>query len=310
MLTWQLLGAAVGAGLASGREVASFFGRYGLCGYSGIGMAVVMVALLAGAQLPSAWQGRWPARLWHGLNGTLLVVTGGAMLAGAGELATQCLPGTAARLAGMAVTMGVARWLARGESRGLAWVSRCLMVGTGVLLLGAMLMSATGVVTATPVVIPECLLRGAAYGGFNAALMQPLMVGQPKNARGRALTGAALLLGALLALGQAVLLRHPAAMAAPMPFLHIAGSLRQAEKPLTVFCQLCQLCLYLAILSTLTACLKGLQGRGRLAVAGICAVAAMGFTGVVEAAYPVLGGACMVMLAAMRLAQVRRGRIC
>ena len=126
MATWELFGAAVGAGLASGREIASFFGRYGAWGYAGIVVSAAVMALLAGARLPSAWRGRWPERLWRTLQSLLLLVTGGAMLAGAGELAAA-LPGRWARPSAMAVTLLTAWLLAYRTQCGLAWVSRVLM---------------------------------------------------------------------------------------------------------------------------------------------------------------------------------------
>ncbi|MBR3763152.1 MAG: hypothetical protein IKK57_01200, partial [Clostridia bacterium] len=66
-LSWELLGAAVGAGLASGREIASFFGQYGMAGVAGAGLSVIVMYLLADASLPLSWLGRWPERLWRAL---------------------------------------------------------------------------------------------------------------------------------------------------------------------------------------------------------------------------------------------------
>lgn len=292
MLTWELLGAAAGAGLASGREIAAFFGRYGLWGFAGILLSALTMAWLADARMPPRWKGRWPERLWRGLNALLLMAVGGAMLAGAGELAAGFLPASRGRLAVMAATMMLSWLLARRTAAGLAWVSRMLLAGLTALLL------VTLTLPPTPSALPEApvslgLLRAVTYGGFNAALLQPLLAALPPGKPCGPLRQAVALLACLLGLGLAVLLRQGAAMTRPMPFLHLASALGEGAQVLAV------LCLYLAILSTLTACLRSL---GSLGMAGVCASAALGFTGAVDAAYPVLGGGCVLMLAAMRAA--------
>ena len=288
MATWELFGAAVGAGLASGREIASFFGRYGAWGYAGIVVSAAVMALLAGARLPSAWRGRWPERLWRTLQSLLLLVTGGAMLAGAVELATA-LPGRWARPSAMAATLLTAWLLAYRTQCGLAWVSRVLLAGLAALLVRAMLRPPMGGTMQAEPFAPLGLLRAAAYGGFNAAIMHPVMAVHRGGAR--PLTAACSLLACLLAAGLAVLLRHPAAMGAPMPFAFLAGEMGGGQL-------LAGACLYMAILSTLTACLRGLGSAW--SPVGVAVAAMLGFTGAVESAYPLLGGACAVMMAAMR----------
>ena len=64
MLAWELVGAVVGAGLASGREIASFFTQYGGWGMLGVVLSVGVLVSLADVTLPSSWRGRWPERLW------------------------------------------------------------------------------------------------------------------------------------------------------------------------------------------------------------------------------------------------------
>lgn len=291
MLTWELLGAAVGAGLASGREIASFFGRYGGWGFAGIALSAATIALLAEARMPHRWRDRWPERIWRTLNALLLTATAGAMLAGAGEIAEMALPG--ARYAGMAATFLMAWFLARRTHKGLAWVSRLLLTGMAALFVAGALLPPMRAADGAREAIPEALLRGVTYGGFNAALMQPQLAAcrLPDPKRRRALWSMCVLLACLLAAGLAVLLRHPAAMGAAMPFMAVAWRLGRGGAALA------GACLYLAALSTLTACLRSLQGWW---VAGIVAAAMLGFSGVVDAAYPLLGAGCAAMLIAMR----------
>lgn len=296
MLTWELLGAAVGAGLASGREIASFFGRYGEWGFAGIAASVMTICLLTDAQTPANWHGRWPERLWRLLSAMLLTATGGAMLAGAGEIAGAYGPWL--RHAAMAVTLAVAWLLARKTEAGLAWVSRLLLAGMAVMLLTGALLPPVRSAGAAGEGGAAALARGLTYGGFNAAIMQPLLAAgaAPGKRSRRAVAAAGCLLGGLLSAGLAVLLRHRGMMETAMPFLHVAG----LAGPFGRF--LSEACLYLAILSTLTACLRSLHPAW---LAGIVMAALLGFSGVVDAAYPVLGAGCMTMLAAMKAANFR-----
>ena len=96
----EICGAVVGAGFASGKEIASFFSRFGRWSWVGILLAVAVVgAVCLGvlrhpgvAGMPPAWHRRAPGRLWTALFTGLMAATGGAMLAGAGEVAALLLP--------------------------------------------------------------------------------------------------------------------------------------------------------------------------------------------------------------------------
>lgn len=296
MHAWELVGAVVGAGLASGREIASFFARYGGWGYIGILLAVGMLLFLADVPLPSAWPGRWPGKLWNALLTLLLVATGGAMLSGAGEVAALTMPIHGAYWIGLLATLLLAWLLACRTTAGLAWVSKILL-GVLALLIGIAFtlppMKAVSIEQPSPV---QALLRGLTYGGFNAALQWPIMQALSASAgeRRRTVWLAGLLIMMLLIMGNALLLRHPALLGEPMPFLRLMSGLGKPGYYLGT------VSLYFAILSTLTACLRGLQGSV-LSVAGILLVSLLGFTGVVEVTYPLLGGGCFVMLVAAKL---------
>lgn len=296
-LHWELLGAVVGAGLASGREIASFFGRYGLWGYAGAALAVGTLFVLGGTEMPDAWHGCWPERLWQVLLSLLLIATGGAMLAGAGEVAALVLPVHGARWLGMTCTLLLAWVLARGSADGIALVSRGMLAVLAVLILLGMTYPPMRAAALTDVSIPMALLRGVTYGGFNAALMIPAMnasAALPKELRRRSLGVACMLTGLLLMLGNAVLMKHPALLGEPLPFIRMMAQLGSLGYVLGA------MALYLAILSTLTVCLRGLGGRWHLI--GLVVLTAMfGFSGVVDAAYPLIGGCCAAMLVWMRL---------
>ena len=119
----EICGAVVGAGFASGKEIASFFSRFGGWSWAGIMLAVAVVgAVCLGvmrrpgvAGMPLAWQSRGLGRLWTALFTGLMAATGGAMLAGAGEVAALLLPVRGAYWLGMGATLVLA-WLSAGGS--------------------------------------------------------------------------------------------------------------------------------------------------------------------------------------------------
>lgn len=287
-LSWELLGAAVGAGLASGREIASFFGRYGAWGYAGITLACAAAAAVADVRFTHTIL----ARLWKGMLSLLLIATGGAMLSGAGETAALSLPVQGARWIGMAVTLVLAWLLSQRTNAGLAWVSRAMLAVLAVLILSGLALPPMQAARLEAPSVPLGLLRALSYGGFNAALMVPVLrcrseLSAPE--RRCALRRACVLMALLLAAGNAVLQRHPALMAEELPFVRMSAAWGRAGYALAAAS------LYLAILSTLTACVKGLQGRGA-ALLAILLTACLGFSGVVDILYPLLGGGCLLIM--------------
>lgn len=291
MLTWELVGAVVGAGLASGREVASFFSQYGRWSIIGILAAVFTLMMLAEPCLPPSWESKWPAKLWRVLLSLLLVATGGAMLSGAGEIAALTVPVQWAYWFGMAGTLLLAWVLAYRAVAGLAWVSRVMLCALGALILLGFSLPRTAAVVLNHNSLPNALASGLTYGGFNAALQASILQADgkkhPQVKRHVRMSGLIVLI--LLLLSNAVLMRHPSLMGEAMPFIHMMRNFGKVGYYLGATC------LYLAILSTLTACLRGL-GRKPYMVMGIVCIGLMGFEGVVEKAYPLLGGACFLML--------------
>ena len=302
MLTWELVGAVVGAGLASGREIASFFSRFGLWSVPAILLSVCVMVWLAEAQLPPSWQGSWQGKIWRILMALLLIVTGGAMLSGAGEIAALTLPIPWAYRIGVICTFTLAWFLSQRTISGLAWITRMLL-----LLFAAMMLLGLTIAPKRAVLVKEQsvllpVIKGLTYGGFNAALQSPMMalgLQYSQGARRRAAKRAGLLIMCILLLGNAVLLRHPALIGEAMPFLKMMNALGKGG-----YC-LYSISLYLAILSTLTACMRSVKGE-LLSLLGIAAVSAMGFEGVVEAVYPMLRGCCFILLLAAKWSMYRQ----
>ncbi|MBQ8556274.1 MAG: hypothetical protein IJ438_10450 [Clostridia bacterium] len=296
MLSWELLGAVVGAGLASGRELASFFARYGVWSWAAIAAAMITMVFAAQVRIPDAWRGRWMDRLWQLLLTLMLTITGGAMLSGAGEVVSLMLPVHGAYWVGMAATLLSAWYLAYRTGAGLAWVSRLLACAMAMIIAAGWALPPLQAVPLDAARSWEAILRGVSYGGFNAVLLIPILraSGACGRTQRRCIGVACTMLTVLILLGNAVLLRHPALLTEELPFIRMMAYHGQTGYVLS------GVCLYLAVLSTMTACLRGIQGM-RWAIAGMALTAAMGFSGAVDVLYPLLGGACLAMLIAAKL---------
>lgn len=290
MLVWELVGAAVGAGFASGREIAVFFAQYGIWSYAGLAMTGAML-LLAGEPVPAAWQGRWPEKLWKLMLSVLLIATGGAMLAGSGEICAQVLPVKRSNEIGMTVTLLISWLLAMKTKTGLAWVSRSLVVVLTILLFLAFRLQPLQAAVIANAEGFSALLSGSSYGGFNAALQWSVLSAAAMNGRHKrcALQWATLIIMLLLLLGTFLIGRNSALIEEPMPFLMMMKQFGIVGYMFFV------LCLYLAVLSTLTACIRALSGRF-CPILAILMVSAGGFAEAVGSLYPLLGGACCIML--------------
>ncbi|NCB06497.1 MAG: hypothetical protein EOM69_13370, partial [Clostridia bacterium] len=113
------IGAVVGAGFASGRELMTFFSRYGNWSWALIALsACTMAALcglwmrLSGGEQGGSWcaiyRGGWMGGIGKTAQLLLLSVTGGAMLSAGGELIALVLPLQGAQWLGLALTLTLA----------------------------------------------------------------------------------------------------------------------------------------------------------------------------------------------------------
>lgn len=288
-LAFELLGAMVGAGFASGREIASFFTEGGRWSWLGIAAAVATL----GGLLMMIHDAKTDRRsVWYVvLTRIMLIVTGGAMISCCGETAMLLLPVKQARLAGMIASIAAAWLLAQRTEQGLSLLSRAMAL----VLLLLMMMELTQ--REPPAVLLHCkgmletLLRGIAWGGFNAALISPVMLSAKMKSgddrRGLAFFCVMALL--LLTAGNAVLMRNPGSMQSSAPFVLLANRWGRFG-----FC-LSAACLLLAALTTLTAVVRGMSGNV-LSLCGMMLVSAAGFGQIVDRVYPFLGAAGIAVI--------------
>ena len=306
----EICGAVVGAGFASGKEIASFFSRFGGWSWAGIMLAVAVVgAVCLGvmrrpgvAGMPLAWQGRGLGRLWTALFAGLMAATGGAMLAGAGEVTALLAPARGAYCLGMAATLVLAWRLTGRELKALPMVSRMLILCLlAVVMLGAVMprQEAASLRRVGWEDLPAGMLCGACYGGFNVALACPAAAeggsGLTEGKRRRCAGMVCLTLGLLLCCGNLVLLRSPKLQEEALPFIRMLAPVGMAGY------YLCGAALYLAALTTLAAALRGLRallGRGYPAGAAVLAMLSLGgLERLVARVYPLLGAGCLVLMA-------------
>ena len=310
----ELCGAVIGAGFASGREVASFFARYGAWCWMGVaaagtvlgGVCISMLRRPGRSGMPAAWENRWQGKIWTVLFAALLAAAGSAMLAGTGEIAALTLPFRGARWAGMAATAALGWRLARSGSGGTAWLSAALMIFLGVLLACGLAQPGKPSVGIEEVTAAGSIASGMCYGGFNAALAAPVMALAGRELSGKQTSWTAglftLALTFLMALAAWVLVCHGEVTDAALPFVSLASVMGKGGFVLAAAV------MYLASLTTLAACLRGLtpiMGAGA-AWGSVALLSVLGMDRIVDAVYPALGAACLVLLTASLLSGRRK----
>ena len=156
-----------------------------------------------------------------------------------------------------------------------------------------------------PAMTPDLPVRAAAdgvsYAALNAAMLlgtTPLLLDLNRRERTRGVWLFGALFALLLSLGCAVCLRHiQIAAGHPMPFLALSRRLGGGYLLIAA-------CLYASALSTLCAMLSGMMHMLPLhgTLGAICAAALtlffarLGFSALVQSAYPVLGAVCAGLL--------------
>lgn len=305
-----IVGAMVGAGFASGREIMQFFSLYGPFSWALVvlaagmtGAVIYRMAQCAGTPLDGKTWARLPLKLMY------LAVAGG-MTAAAGELAALTVPLPRARAVGGMLTLAACAWMSNRPLRGLAALGKALF--PGLVLIYALCRGQAAEEAAKPALswreYAAAAVRAAGYCVTNG-LLSFAVVSEAAAKRTRrerivlaALSAAAV--GLLLAVGNAVLLPR-------------AGELQNAALPTVMLLRplgktgywAAAGILYLACATTLIAVLKGLKQEiapyapdcalwiAALAAAG---VSLLGFQEIVARAYPALGYLALPLLISIK----------
>lgn len=310
-----LLGGVIGAGFASGREIAHFFAAHGrLAPVAVLAASASLAALFCrlSAQLARAGVaslgalcrvrfGERLGRLCAALFALLSAVTGGTMLAACAELTALVLPLRHAYALGLWLSLLLGALLASRGLTALALPGAALCALLPALLIRLLQAPAGEACFAPAAQLLAAGADGAVYAALNAAMLagaMPLLLRLSPQKRRRAAGLFALLFGAMLLLAVAVLERHrQAAAGQALPFVALSRLLGKGGY------LLCAGAMYAAALSTLCALMAALlralpAHRGAPLLAAVCCLffSRFGFTRLVERGYPVLGALCAALL--------------
>lgn len=312
-----LLGGAIGAGFASGREILRFFAGHGRMASAAITCALLAMSALF-LRLPAQMEtcgacslvqlcrirlGRRFGLFCGGLFMLLYAVTGAAMLAACAELGALLMPFRQAYALSMGGSLLLALLFALLGLSGIALPGALLAVILP-LLLARLWALPMGEACFLPAMTPDLPIRaitdGTVYGALSAAQLAGMLAqlaAQPRKRRMHAVLLFTLLFGGMLYLGTAVCRRHmPAIIHQPLPFVYLSRALGASGYRLVA------LCMYAAALSTLCAMLRALMPampnlRHALDAAAACLlISLLGFDTLIARGYPLLGALCAGLL--------------
>lgn len=302
------VGAVIGAGFASGREIAVFFSRFGGHSWWLIVLTSTMMALLCGICMKNGEtqnQSIW-AQLAFFL---LLAVTGGAMTSAAGQMIALVWPSEWAYSLSVVGTLMMA-WLSQFcQIRVLGWSGSVLSV----LLIAAIVSvtyvapKGTGIVFAAAQ--PDAwILAGAAVKAIGYAAMNITLASgaiwrcAQNNSRTNGkiciLFGGVMTL--LLCMSNSLYLRHTELLNDAFPMVRLLSAFGRNGFLISV------LLLYLAILTTLIAVIGAMRITVARHIPNSClqmlvtlglplCLSAAGFSGIVERVYAPAGWLCLLL---------------
>ncbi len=325
--TLTLVGAVVGAGFATGREIWEFFCCHperwiqGVCLNALVFLAGIMILMKISSRvdarhyadlLKAIWGPRWA--LSADLTAALTLYAGlVVVLAGTGEILLQMTPLEGPQTAVAAGALLAA--LAAGERGRLMAIQTLLVPLLLALFAGIILSTSSGSVPGAirgPDPTRPWWLSAALYAGLNTLLASaviPALVSRstnPARVNQIALLATAILGLTTYALAARIAVLVPTAHAVPLPLQVVAASAGPIWAGLYV------LALLLALVTTGTACLYGLTSRYAVAEAHLTSTAIvvsalpwahMGLIAVVGSLYALVGwlGVITILRAVLRL---------
>lgn len=311
-----LTSACVGAGFATGREILSFFTRFGVFSWLGCVVAAALLGALCFSMARTACalnaadlgalcrdgicggKGNAAAMLYA----ALLTAVGGAMLAATGEAAALMAPVRFARQGGILLALAGAYALRNCGLKPLAALGVGLVPCCAALF--ALLLRVPAAAGKPEVELSRgtsALVAAACYAGLNASLSAGVMceVGKSGGRKETAFScaAAAVMIGGMLLLGNAALMRqYGSIQRAALPVVALSGALGP------VGYWLCATAMLIAVLTSYLAAVRALarmmpmrDKMGWLAALAITAlVARLDFTTLIGYTYPALGAMCLL----------------
>ena len=313
------IGAVIGAGFASGREIVSFFTRYGWHAWWLLLISSAVMALLCWLVLRRkavseedwcslfAAEPQWIQRTVRFCSVALMSLTGGAMVSAGGHMFALVWNHPQASVIGTAGTLAAAWGICAGKMSRLSWLSAALagfFICISIVIRHFVPVSRT-VRVDTLWTFPALLCAGVCAVGY-AAMNMTLAIGVINRCRRKEKNacvslGFGVLMLILLLVGNALFSRYPESQESDFPMVWLLRSMGK-----TGYLAGAAL-LYLAILTTLTSVLYAIRtalesmfGNKRIAAAGILgiplAVSCIGFTGIVDSLYAPAGLACLLLV--------------
>ncbi len=300
------VGAVIGAGFASGREVVSFFSQYGSDAQWLIPLAALMMTLLCWLclqQRAGVWnelfdrEMLWIRRCAQISVTLVLVVTGGAMLSAAGHVFELCFPWKWAYSIGAAGTLFLSWSVGNGQLKAMSLISAALTAIFVAAIALAMLIEPQGSVR-----IPSdgnavrMGMNAAAYAGMNMTLAIGVVCrcSSERSSQNRftAMCFGILMLGLMLMSNRLYTL-HPEWMNGAFPIVSALSSFGRTGFWLSAAL------VYLAVFTSLAAVGCALRSSIRPAWIGlglVLIVSCVGFEGIVNRLYAPAGLCCLCLV--------------
>lgn len=316
------VGAVIGAGFASGREIVAFFTRYGMHAWwlillsVGTMMALSALCMQRAAQLHAAcWcdlyvrNAAWVRQAAQLCATLMMAITGGAMVSASGHMIALLWANSWAYPVGAVGTLALAWLTGHGSLKPLSWISGVLAA----LFLAAML----AVLAADPprqvvrvAASPDtgallwAAVRAVAYAAMNLTLAIGVVCGcAGRSRRGicRLAATFGLLLLPLLLVSNYLYAKHPELLGEAFPIVRLMRLFARNGFVVSV------LMMYLAIFTTLVAVVYAVRGaverRAKrplmqllLTVGPPLLVSCVGFEGIVDTLYAPAGMVCLAAI--------------
>jgi len=321
--TLACVGAVIGAGFASGREVMVFFSQYGALSWALVLLATATMTVICVLSMRkmrhcdassscALYEGQSKVLRWMGEGSLMLLmaVTGGAMISASGELVAKLLPVHGAYWIGLVITVLLAWLLAQQSIRPLAAITAALtaaIILSYVLMMGMdhsqgawvrveRTMDAAGIMKAG--------ISAISYGCMNMAIaLGVICQGTPdtnrKICRTSVLFGS--ILSCLFLLCNYVLLRHEELSQAAFPIVLLLNGLGRGGFLFSA------ILLYLAVLTTTIAIfftirkMTAAYTQNKWIINGLTMgvpvlFSFIGFGQIVEGLYAPMGFACLALV--------------
>lgn len=317
----MFVGAVIGAGFASGREVVSFFSAYGVYSWGMILLSVGTMAALCTLCLKRAkgTEGcRWCAiyysnsllvrNLAEGCILLLQIIMGGSMISAAGHIFALALPMQYAYLLGVGVTIALAMLLGNANLKPMAALSSLLAASFVAAVVGLLIFDGNDqpVISMPPVSGREAaqgVLRAVAYAAMNLTISIGMIcrcVDCSCRSSNRSSVQFGLLMTGLLFVSNYLYLKHPELHKVTFPMVALLARFGRAGHMVSLTL------MYLAILTTLSAGLYALRTGLEVRVSkptAICltvllplAVSFAGFENLVDRWYAPVGLLCLLLV--------------